>query len=323
MYAPLYFEIPTPMGNLDFAPGSYVGRTRLGYASGSPAHGLGNVSVSMIDAAESDGWAASDLNLLDSVGATDQDIASLMNGNITLNQLYAKYGVTIDIPSSPAQSGGSISSAMMQNAIAAGVSPSDLNLLNSVGATDNDIADLLNGTITLQALYAEYGVSISGVSPTHPSLTPPTAQAALPGGSTFIYDASWTAGVSNLFSSANSVISQMQAALSGYGMSVTSSSVESAGPIHFEIQLHVLDSVGHGAVADAKSVLDSLMHKIVGTNLSGSSISTTSVPGGTPSGGIVNPNAPIDWSSWLQKNAIWVGVFVGAVAIGPKIIKKL
>lgn len=67
---------------LDFMPGSYVGPTRLGYASGSPAHGLGSISPGEYAFAVQAGFSQGDLDTLDAMGATDAQIDSLLQGEI-------------------------------------------------------------------------------------------------------------------------------------------------------------------------------------------------------------------------------------------------
>ena len=95
----MYAELTASMGELGYQPGAHslLGYTApthaLGYAAGSNA--LGDFSASMENAAVDAGISTNDIDLLNSLGATDQDLSDLINGNITLTALYAKYGVTI------------------------------------------------------------------------------------------------------------------------------------------------------------------------------------------------------------------------------------
>lgn len=212
---------------------------------------------------------------------------------------------------------GAISASREAQAVAAGVNQSDLDLLSSLGATDDDIADLLNGSISLTALYAEYGTTIPVSSPAQVmAVGVPTVQ--VPPGSTLLYTATWTAGLSNLADSPNSVISQLGTLLSAHGMSVLpGSQATSSGPVNYGIQVSVLDTIGNALQNDAKSVLDALMVQIVGNNMTGSQLSITSIgPSGSFATGIGSPNiatSAIDPVTWLENNALYIGLFVGGI----------
>lgn len=217
---------------------------------------------------------------------------------------------------------GEISSIMMANAQSGGIAPEDLVLLSSVGATDNDIEDLLNGNTTLADLYAQYGVTI------HPS-TPQPSQTAQPGvsevpvGSRLSYTANWTAGLSNLTMSTDAAIAQLSALASSRSLQVTSGHGINHGPIHYTIQVDVLDAIGHNLLHDVQSVLDDLMRQIIGNNLGDTSLALTAVPSGP--GQIAPATAPAATSlaQWLESNAVWVGLGLGVIFLGPGLIKKI
>jgi len=219
---------------------------------------------------------------------------------------------------------GDISAAMESNAVAAGVSQSDLDLLSSVGASDNDIADLLNGTISLTALYTTLGVTIAPPTPapTVVAATPAVSTAQVPPGSTLLYTAQWTAGIGNLSVSPNQAISNLQTALAAHGMSVVNGQATSSGPINYAIQVTVLDTIGNALQSDAKSVLDALMQQIVGNNLSGTMLSIVQIG----SSGSVNTGITATLASnplqWLENNALYIGAGIAAVILLNSFLQK-
>jgi hypothetical protein len=79
---------------LGYASGSYVGRTRLGYASGSPAHGLGSISPGEYAFALAAGFTQGDLDTLDVMGATDAQIDQLIQGETDVPTLMAQLSGT-------------------------------------------------------------------------------------------------------------------------------------------------------------------------------------------------------------------------------------
>lgn len=218
-----------------FMPGSYTGRTRIpvsmGYATGSPAHGLGDISPSMIQLAEDSGIYPGDIDLLNSVGATDQDIEALINGNVTLTDLYAQFGVTI--PSHPAVQ-----------------------------------------------------------SPPPPT---PISTVGLPAGSTSTYTASWNAAGGSLPQGA---IQSLQQNLPNHNLIVTGANVTGMGLLGpASIQLSIQNTVGFAQPYDAQSIIDSLLNSylgagsLVGTSLLSSSLVPVSAPPPAPKPGTTLPSA--------------------------------
>lgn len=92
---------PTITPGMGYAAGARgVGyAAHMGYAAG--ARGMGDISLTTQQAALEDtpsGITQADLDLLGSLGATDSDILGVLNGQMTLTQLYANYGVIIGSP---------------------------------------------------------------------------------------------------------------------------------------------------------------------------------------------------------------------------------
>jgi len=210
---------------------------------------------------------------------------------------------------------GDVSTSMKNAAVTAGIDTNDIDLLDSVGATDQDFSDLINGNTTLTALYAKYGVTIStpatgtGTSPT----SAPTSTAQVPGGSTLLYTANWSAGVGNLSESPTSVLSELGSALAAHGMSVVNGQATSSGPIHYGIQVTVLDTIGNALLSDARSILDALMHQIVGNNVTGTNLSLISSPGQSTAAGASLPAS--DPVTWLEDNALYIALGIGGLVL--------
>jgi hypothetical protein len=218
---------------------------------------------------------------------------------------------------------GSMSDSMKNLAIDDGIDTNDIDLLDSLGATDQDMTNLVNGNISLTALYAKYGVTIpsgstataagqgtSAVTPTSAALSSPVGQ--VPSGSELLYNASWTAGAGNLSVTPNAAISSLGSALAAHGMSVMSGEATSSGPIHYGIQVMILDSVGHALQADAQSVVHNLMLQIVGNNLTGDNLSIAATPSQGTTSAATPASNPL---SWLENNALYLGLGVGALVL--------
>lgn len=230
---------------------------------------------------------------------------------------------------------GSISSTMVSAAEQAGVAQdSDLQLLGSVGATDQDIEDLINGNVTLGQLYAEYGVAIPAtstaasasvsqlpLSPSTPSVTPlatPGAPAAaapqIPPGSTMLYTAQYNP-VSG-WTTSTQAINALAPLLPAHGFSLLSSSVSASGLVsNASFSVTILDSIGNNLVSDAKSVLDALMNQITNNGLQQSTLTVVS-PGTSASGASAAATAPVtDPMAWLEQNALWIALTIGGIIV--------
>lgn len=211
----------------------------------------------------------------------------------------------------------SMEQAAMLDAANLGITQSDLDLLSSVGATDSDITDLLNGNTTVAALYAKYGVqfdtastSAAAASPASSSSTPAPQS---PPGSTLLFTCAWTAAVGNLSVSPNNAIAALTQQISKQGFSVVSSQVTSSGPINYGISVTLLDTVGHDTMANAASVPTALMQGIVGNNFSSTPTLTLVSSGASSGGSVTAASAATDLTAWFENNAAYIGVGVVAV----------
>lgn len=218
-----------------------------------------------------------------------------------------------------AQGLGSFSANMAANAVQGGYcTQADINLLNSVGATDQDLANLMAGIVTLQQLYASYGVTFdpgqsAAVPPASSQASAPAGQ--IPPGSTILYTA--TFNPVKAFVTASTVISDIAAQLPGHKMSMLTNAVQQSGiTSNASFSMTIMDSVGHQYIADAQSILDSLLNQYTDNQEITSSLVVVS-PGvtasGTP-GGSTNPPAS-DLVAWLENNAIYIGAGVLALVL--------
>lgn len=225
---------------------------------------------------------------------------------------------------------GAFSSQESAAALNAGVvQQSDLDLLSSVGATDVDLINLINGDTTLTQLYAQYGVTIppSTAAPTTapasatatstptPAVQGPSPSQAgqVPSGSTLLYTASYAA--LKAWTTASSAIQALSPLLPAHGMSILTQQVGSSGLFssNASFSVTVLDSIGHALVSDAKSVLDALMNQITNNGLQSSTL--TVVSSGTVATGQTPAAASTDPVSWLENNAIYIGAAVAALVL--------
>jgi hypothetical protein len=215
-----------------------------------------------------------------------------------------------------ARSLGAVSSSQMQAALDQGLDPSTLNALSAAGATDSDIAALMVGDTDVPTLMARYAglktTETTSVTSSGSGSSTPAPAPQIPSGSTLLYTVDWTAGIGNLSVSTESAIAQLKTAIASHGLNLINGQATSTGPIHYEIEVTIQDTIGHNLVTDAKSILDSLMAQIVGANVTGSNLSIVQSPGqagaqpGTPTSSIV---------AFLESNALLIGVGVIGLAL--------
>ena len=213
---------------------------------------------------------------------------------------------------------GDISTSALNAGVDAGISTSDLDLLNSVGATDQDIENIINGTVSLAATYAKYGVTFdapsSSAAPAASQTSAPAAQ--IPSGSTLLYTASFT----SFNISGNQVIAAINTALASRGMSVISSQVTATsalGTSPTSIQCTILDTIGHALVTDAKSILDSAVQGATANSLTASSLNVVAF-GSQPSSSGVQPAAATPTQSavsFLENNLAYIGLGIAALVL--------
>jgi hypothetical protein len=258
---------------------------------------------------------------------------------------------------------GAISSTMASMAIASGYSQSDIDLLSSVGATDQDIANLMSGIVTIAQLYSNYGVSIpsaaapsSGIS-INPAVPPPPprsssgtpgysipanagpaasgSSAQIPSGTQLLYQVSYTEpiyDVANLLLPTSAVISQLSSKISSYGMVVTGSQVTDNGPSTFAITISV-QVIGNGFALqnDAYSILHNAMLAITG-NIVGDSLGIVSRPSAgassnvaiLPIGTPTFPGATPTPAAVLQSWGPWIGIgLLGMLVVGIVFEKRI
>lgn len=236
-------------------------------------------------------------------------------------------------------------------AVAVGIiSQNDADTLQTLGVTDAQAIALLNGQTDFSSLMyllatgssaaslpqpqpvslftglsAPPAPAVSGnqinptVAPTSPSGTPnyqipAQTPPAVPAGSTLSFNASWSWGLSNTFVSALSAIASMTSGLSKYGISVTSGTPTSNGPINYGIQLVCRNSVPFGQWYDVQSTFNSLIQSIVGNNLTGTpQLVLTAIGGQVPA--VQPPGAPQTLTQWFESNWGYLAGGIAALAI--------
>lgn len=223
---------------------------------------------------------------------------------------------------------GAFSQQESAAALNAGVlQQSDLDLLSSVGATDVDLINLIDGDTTLAQLYAQYGVTIPPstaaptTAPASASVTPqgPTAQQAfgsagqLPTGSQISYTAGW----SPIHGAASDVQAALSTKLPSYGMQLlsfnsTGTSLLGIGTAGFTATIAVTGS-GFALVSDAQSILVTIVQSVIGSgNLTTNQASVVSTPS-TPA--VATMPAATNPVAWLENNAIYIGAAVAALVL--------
>jgi hypothetical protein len=178
-----------------------------------------------------------------------------------------------------------------------------------------------------------FDANMNAAQPGTAASVPAGAQiaAGVPTGSFLKYQGSWTTTQSQ---SAADILQAVSSALASDGLPVVQASddagakafVLGAFGVAFNVTL-VLQVTGPGfaQASDAGSIVNHEVYKFTKLMPTSSSVSVSSTgPGGSGSG-TPSGSAPgaTDWSQWLQDNALWVGIAVLAVAVGPTLIKKV
>lgn len=212
---------------------------------------------------------------------------------------------------------GAVSTTQMQKAIDQGLDASTLTALSAAGATDSDIAALMVGDTDVPTLMAKYAglKTTEGTTVTYDGAAPSSSGAAaaqVPSGTTLLYAVTWTAGIGNLSVSTDKAISNLANGIATHGLSLISGQASDTGPIHYGIQVTILDTIGNALLSDAKSVLDAVMQTVVGNNLSGSSLSIVSSPGQNAGGA---PQPASGALAWLENNALYIALGLGGLVL--------
>jgi hypothetical protein len=213
---------------------------------------------------------------------------------------------------------GDFSPSLENAAIDAGIAPNDIDLLNNLGATDQDLTDLINGNVTVSQLYTKYGVTIPGSSTATAAQTPPSAAPAsavqIPPGSTILYTA--TFNPQKAFITASSVISSIAPLLPAHGMAMLSNAVQLSGIASTgSFSMTIMDSIGNQYVSDAQSILDALLNQFTKNGKIDSTLTVVTL-GTTASGTSGGPGAlATDALSWLENNALYIGLAVGGLVL--------
>lgn len=128
----------------------------------------------------------------------------------------------------------------------------------------------------------------------------------------------------------NTIISRVSNALKQYGLQVLNSQNDGGAftLTNFNVMLTLqVTGAGFNVPADAGSLVDHAYYTVVGRMPVFSSTTLQSAPGGQvpvliPPGGDPNapPPEPPDLTTWLESNALWIALAVGAAIVLPKFL---
>jgi hypothetical protein len=154
----------------------------------------------------------------------------------------------------------------------------------------------------------------------------------VPDGSVVVYTGTW---LPHGTQGATDVLAQVSSILAPEGLSVRS---VSSSPYRFlvnntfnaKLTIQVANGMGYNQPSDIASVVDNAAWQVTGSMPLASSISSVQAPGGspTPTGQPEVPNTgsgsgqqpPPDLTTWLEQNALWIALGVGALVVLPKIL---
>lgn len=103
-----------------------------------------------------------------------------------------------------------------------------------------------------------------------------------------------------------------------------------AGPFNVTLTIQVQNGQGFGDPKDIISIVRHFVYEITGQFPLADSIPTVTAPAGSqmatgqpPLEDAPPPNGvPVDFATWLENNALWIGLAIGAIAILPPILGR-
>jgi hypothetical protein len=147
----------------------------------------------------------------------------------------------------------------------------------------------------------------------------------VPNGSLVTYTGQWIIPNSAFTMSPSQLLAAVANAVNRDGLHVVNSSQDSGflgvamleGAFNVTLQIQVSNGMGFGQPSDIASIVD---HEVYasGATAQGSSVSVTSIPGSAP--GVNLP--PTDITTWLEQNAMWIGLAVLGVFVVPKVLER-
>lgn len=162
----------------------------------------------------------------------------------------------------------------------------------------------------------------------------------VPDGSIVVYTGTW---VPHGTQGATQVIGNASNILAGEGLQVRSVSSSAyrfllQNTFNVKLTIQVANGLGYGAPGDIASVVDNAAWQVTGSMPLASSISSVQVPGGsapTPTGQPEIPDTgsgagaqpdlsqsqPVDFTTWLEQNAVWIGLGVAGLVLIPRLLK--
>lgn len=181
-----------------------------------------------------------------------------------------------------------------------------------------------------------FDANMNAVAPGTPSAAPtppPSVPSGAPTGAALTYVAQWPI---TLIQSADSILGKVKASVQSFGLQVISTNYQiglvQTAPFAVQIQMLVTGS-GFARPQDAGSIVDHAFYSATGKMPASSQTvvaslpgAPSSVPGAATCDPGINPNCaaqPSTFTQWLEQNALWIGIAVIAVAVGPNLVKKI
>lgn len=166
-------------------------------------------------------------------------------------------------------------------------------------------------------------------------------QTPAPTGVSMVYTGTWNTANFPAIRTPKNILDSVTGELAQFGLAVLGSdwsagfladlgAADLALPVSFQvtIQLQVSGS-GFAHADDAKAIIDHLAYEQSG-NMPNSTIAVTSAPTGAlsqPGAPLVTPGMPPNsaptFTSWLEQNALWILLGVGAIMVLPQVVRKL
>lgn len=345
----------TPHGEYPSSLGYFTG-SRLGRVAQRPGVGfpralglLGYVpssfSPELYQAAVAAGVSESTLKTADALGGQDYQLSPLVQGQITEDQFlnWVANGIQPGALLGPAAPGaGNVQFDVSSSDWAA------LGVENAILGLDGDVMLLEQEIAAYPSVASAVGSEVAAERAktnswkaelqSYIDAAPNPQVITMPDGTQWIgtVDAAginWTRVVqlAALTAIVGAIVYYHQTTVSGTiakaqaaqtGASAASNAIASANQLNAQATL--LDAQGNAAAAAGNSAQATQLHsQATQARAQANAMLATGQAGAAAGAAGGQPQPPIDWSAWFQKNAIWVGVAAVAIFLGPSLIKRI
>jgi hypothetical protein len=157
--------------------------------------------------------------------------------------------------------------------------------------------------------------------------------AGVPDQSIVAYSGQW---MTDFSSSPQDVLNQVSSALGSDGLNVIRSSISTSlastaeaaltgsGTLFgISLSIRVNNGMGFAQATDVASIVNHEVYQATGHMPASSTAAIQALPGTPEATDAMKPKLPGDFTTWIENNATWLLLGVGAILVLPQLVKKL